>query len=247
MTEEKQINLNLNNYEQKGLYLIFPDASRLELTRGNIERAAKEFWEDPDKIAPNVKKAIEFQRCPFCPLKGKDEFCDAIRPILPFLEAVDKYVSFDKVTAVYRGDDKNLLHIADTTMQEALKFVSLLSLMQYCQIGRKYWKYYFGIMPVEGGKDAAIRMYLNIYWLLNGVQAQITELISVFKEEIRITSENQVKRLNLICKNDAFMNAFVNTQIAIEFLSMDIDSILKMSFDNFTTVEGAKKSKERKD
>lgn len=32
--------------------------------------------------------------------------------------------------------------------------------------------------------------------------------------------------MNLICKNDAFMNAFVNTQIATVFLNMDIENLL---------------------
>ena len=234
MTEEgKSINLRLGDYEQKGLYLILKDSTRLRLTRENVERVTEKFWGDPAKIPPKVKEASEFQRCPVCPLRDSGGFCDGLRPILPFLEVVDKYVSFDKVKAVYTGDEKELFHISDSTMQQALKYVSILSLTQYCQTGRKYWKYFLGMIPLMGAEQIARRLYLNIYWLHKGEKESIDKLISKFKEEITISSKNQVKRLNLICKNDAFMNAFVVTQIITEFLSMDVEKVLKASFDSF--------------
>ena len=231
--ENKIINFDLNDFEQEGLYLIFPDLSRVVLTRERIQKITKEYWENPEKISPKVKTAVEFQRCPFCPLKGQKDFCDALRPILPFLEVIDKYVSFDKVTAIYKSKNKELYHVADTTMQEALKFVSTMSLMQYCQIGRKYWKYYLGIMPLIGGQEMARRLFLNIYWLNKGDMEAINKTIAIFDEQIRITANNQVKRMNLICKNDAFMNAFVNTQAATMFLSMDIQKSVAKAFDEF--------------
>jgi len=227
------MNLSLDDFKDEGLYLIFPDLSRIVLTRNNIQKITKEYWESPEKIPPQVKKAIEFQRCPFCPLKEQKDFCDALRPIVPFLEVIDKYVSFDKITAVYKGEDKNLYHIADTAMQDALKFISIMSLMLYCQIGRKYWKYYFGIMPLMGGQEMARRLYLNIYWLNKGDMEAVKKTITVFGEQIRITSGNQVKRMSLICKNDAFMNAFVNTQITTVFLSLDMGKSLDKAYEEF--------------
>jgi len=231
MNEDKIINLKLSDYPQRGLCLILKDSTKVTFTREHIEKTAEEYWNNPDKIPPKVKSAIEFERCPFCYLKGKDDFCDAIRPILPFLEIVDKYVSFDEVVAIYKEDDSKSFHIADTTMQEGLKYVSLISLMHYCQIGRAYWKYYMGIMPLKGGKEAAIRMYLNIYQLHKGNNEEIDKLIATFIGQLRVTSQNQVKRMNLICRNDAFMNAFVNTQIATEFLSMGIDKATAKAFE----------------
>ena len=230
--EAKLVNLQLSDYEQKGLYLIFPDSSRLVLTRENIERVTEEFWKDPARIPPKIKETSDFKLCPICPFRGEG-LCFAIRPILPFLEAVDKYVSYNKVTAVYKGEEKQLYHISDTTMQDALKYVSILSLTHYCQTGRKYWKYFFGVIPLMGAQGVATRLYLNIYWLHKGKIEEIENFISKFNEEIRITSENQVKRLNLICKNDAFMNAFVSTQVTTEFLTMDIEKILEAAFDAF--------------
>jgi len=83
-------------------------------------------------------------------------------------------------------------HIPDnTTMQEALKYISILSLMQYCQIGRHYWKYYFDLIPVSRGKIFASRLYLNMYWLHKGDKEEIRQFIAVFNEDIRKTTENQ--------------------------------------------------------
>ena len=153
--------------------------------------------------------------------------------ILPFLGIVDKYVSFDKVMAVYKGDEKEIFHIADTTIQDALKYISLLSLMRDCQVGKKYYKYYMGMIPISRGREVTTRMYLNIYWIHKGNKEEISKIVTEFIEKIRITSQNQVKRMNLICKNDAFMNAFVNNQIVTEFLNMDIEKKLEESFKEF--------------
>lgn len=230
---ENSINLNLNDYSQDGLYILFADSTRLTLTRQNIEKVASEYWNDPGKIPPHIKKAVEFQRCPFCPLAGQGDFCDALHPILPFLNIVDQYVSYDKVMAIYKGDDKTLYHLSDTTMQNALKYISILSLMRYCHVGKKYWKYYFGIVPLVNADEAANSIYLNMYWLHRGDKEEIEKTVSTFIEQIRAASQNQVKRLNLICKNDAFLNAFVNTQIATEFLALDIEKRLEKSFREF--------------
>lgn len=232
MENDKTRCLWLKDYAQKGLYLIFGDSSQLALTRENIKKTTDEYWNNPDKIPPAVKNAVEFQRCPFCPLKGRDDFCDALRPILPLLDIVDRYMSYDKVTAIYKGDNQNLIHFAETTLQGALKYLSIISLTQYCQVGRKYWKYYVGIMPLTGVEESSLQMYLNIYWNLKGNQKEIHRLIAQFSEQIRITSENQVKRLNMICKKDGFVNAFINAQIAIEFLSLDIEQRLALAFAN---------------
>jgi len=89
LLEKKIIALNLSDYAEKGLYLIFKDASRLVLTRKNIEKVTAEFWNDPQRFPLRMKETIEFQRCPFCPLKERNDFCDAISHILPFLEVID--------------------------------------------------------------------------------------------------------------------------------------------------------------
>ncbi|MGD0883275.1 MAG: hypothetical protein ABSA46_00110 [Thermodesulfovibrionales bacterium] len=224
------MNVDLGNYAQKGLYLLFGDSSIISLTESNIERTAREFWDDPNKIPIHVRKAADFQLCGICPEKGNEGICYSLHPVLPFLELIDQYFSFDKVTAFYREDEEGLLYISETAMQNALQYISILSLLSYCRVGRKYWKYYYGVIPIMGADAAVNRFYLNIYWLHEGKMNEINKFISEFKENISIISENVIKRLNLICQRDAFINAFFNTHVFAEFLSMDMEEVLKKTF-----------------
>ncbi|MGD0918426.1 MAG: hypothetical protein ABSB22_18410 [Thermodesulfobacteriota bacterium] len=230
--ENRIADLRLSDFEKEGLYLLFPDSTKLELTKENIEKVTDRYWQDLTKIPEDKRKAIEFQKCYFCPHKNNEDICDSIRPMLPFLDIVDRYVSYDKVMAVYKGTEEKLVHIRATTMQDALKYVSILSLLRYNLVLQKYWKYYNGIIPIMGGKEVATRVYLNMYWLHKGNLEEIKEMIRRFGEELRVSSTNQVKRLNLVCKNDAFMNAFVNTQLVTQFL-INIEDILTKSFNDF--------------
>jgi hypothetical protein len=226
---QEAINLQPGDYEQEGLYIILEDSRPLALTRNNIEQTAKKFWEDPGKITSKVKAAAEFQRCDFCPLKRTGGLCDAIRPTFPFLDALDKYLSHDQVEAIYK-DDKGGFCVNRTTMQKALRYLSVLSLVYYCQVTRKYWKHFWGIMPLMEAQEIAARLYLNFLYLSKGSKRAANKSISRFKEEITITSRNQVKRMNLVCDNDAFMNAFVNTQIIADILSFDIGKLVDEGF-----------------
>jgi hypothetical protein len=232
MMEDRILNFRVSDFDKEGLYLLFPDATRIELTKENIEKVTDRYWRDPTKIPEDKRKAIEFQKCYFCPHKDKEDICDSIRPILSFLDIVDQYVSYDKVIAVYKGDEEKLVHIRATTMQDALRYVSILSLLRYNLVLQKYWKYYDGIIPIMGGREVAARVYLNMYWLHKGNLGEIKEIVKRFSEELKVSSANQVRRLNLVCKNDAFLNAFVNTQLVTHFL-MNIEDILTKSFDDF--------------
>jgi len=229
---EDKLDLRLSDFEKEGLYLLFPDSTWLELTKQNIERVTDRYWQDPTKIPEDKRKAIDFQKCYFCPHRDKEDICDSIRPILPFLDIVDQYVSYDKVIAVYKGSEEKLVHLRATTMQNALRYVSILSLLRYNLVLQKYWKYYYGIIPIMDGREVATRVYLNMYWLHRGNLEEMGEMIKRFGEEFRVSSTNQVKRLNLVCKNDAFVNAFVNTQLVTEFL-INIEDILTKSFHDF--------------
>jgi hypothetical protein len=152
--------------------------------------------------------------------------------LLPFLDIVDQYVSYDEVIAVYKGNEDDLVHVRATTMQNALRYVSILSLLRYNLVLQKYWKYYYGIIPIMGGREVATRVYLNMYWFHKGNLEEMKAIIRTFGEELRVSSTNQVKRLNLVCKNDAFVNAFVNTQLVAQFL-VNIEDILTKSFSDF--------------
>jgi hypothetical protein len=236
MGRKNRIYIDPCDYEQKGLYLLFEDSTILSLTESEIENVSCEFWRDPDKIPPEVKEVADFKLCPICPEKKKEGMCYALRPVLPFLELIDKYASFDKVIAVYKGEDEKLLYISDSSMAAALQYISILSLIYYCRVGRKYWKYYLGVIPLQGVMETINRIYLNIYWLNKGNLDETNKIISELRNEIMIISKNQVKRLNLICRNDAFVNAFASTHIAAQFLYTDIEETLQKSFDAFDNI-----------
>ncbi|MDD2703261.1 MAG: hypothetical protein PHC33_04585 [Candidatus Omnitrophica bacterium] len=229
---KKEIQINFDDFEEKGLYLIFPDGGKLGLTRVNIEQTVDVFWRDPARIPEHVKKAAEFRKCSICPLREQQGMCYAIRPTMPFLDIVDKYVSCDEVTAVFKRE-KDILHVSATTMQKALEFVSILSLVYFCETGKIYWKYFYGINPLMDLHEIASRFYLNLFFLHKGEKDKVDGIISKFKDDITVTSQNQSARLNMVCKNDAFLNAFTNTQITGLFLSMDMEDVLKKSFDKF--------------
>lgn len=227
------LNLSLNDFNEDGLYLVFSDSNQLFLSKEKIEQFASQFLEDPAKVPSSVKKAVDFQNCSICPKRGTGEFCEALRPTLPFLEMIDRYVSFDKVTVVFKEKDSEMLHVRYTTMQRALQYLSVLSLIHYCEVGKGYAKYFLGVMPLMETKEVAERIYLNVYWHCQGAAPKMKEIIEKFVKEIRYTSACQINRLGTICKNDAFLNAFVITQVVTELVEMINDDTFAKSFNDF--------------
>jgi hypothetical protein len=219
---------------QPGLYLFFEEGTSIVLTEERIQSLAQAMWEDPNGIPREARAAADFQRCDICPLKGRGGICDALRPSIPFLKEIDRYASFDRVVAVYREHTQDVLHVSATSMQTALEYVSMLSLMYFCQNGRRYWKYFRGITPLTEFQETAIRLYLNIYWLHRGDAEAVNRVIDAFHREILETTRNQIKRMTLICRNDAFLNAFVRTQSATQLLALDMPKRMERAFQAFS-------------
>ena len=225
-----EIKLNYSEFPHKGLYLIFEDSSRLELTEEKMNLLTDQFWDDETKLSSSIKEASDFQKCVFCPVKNEPGICPAIRPVLPYLEILDKYSSFDDVIAVFRGDDDSILHLANTTMQQGLKYVSINSLLHHCANNQKYFNYFFGINPIVKAKEIASRLYLNMYWVHRGNMDEVKKFIAQIDKDLRITTRNQLKRVQLIAKNDAFVNALYDTQMITEFLSLGMERTLEEAF-----------------
>ena len=107
-------------------------------------------------------------------------------------------------------------------MQVAFQYTAILTLTQYCQFGIRYKKYFYGVIPIMMAPEVAKRIYLNAHFLHKGNEKEINSFIKEFSDGVQISSARQVERLNLICKNDIFMNSFVKMQIVTQFLTMDI-------------------------
>jgi len=224
------LTLALSEFDQKGLYLIFEDSTVLSLTEGEVANVTKRFWEDTTKISPEVRKHADFHPCSICPEAGNDAMCYTLRPVLPFLEDIDRYFSYDKVVAIYRGDEERSFHVAESDMQNALQYICILSLLSYCRVGRQYRKYYQGVIPVMGLTQAIERICLNIYWLHKGDKAKIDSFLQQFQQDISVISGNVLKRLGLICQKDALLNAFYNMQVTVDLLAMKMDEVLSKAF-----------------
>lgn len=224
-------------YPTPGIYLTFQDGERLVLDHAQVEQYAECFLNDPAKVPEFVKQAADFQPCDICPQRDSGEFCHALRPVLPFFDVIDRYASHDPVHLAYYSPD-NTVYSAETTVQQALRSISLASLMFYCEMGKGYWKYFYGVHPIMRATEAVVRVYLNIYYIFRGDRGKVKELVRRFRDDISVTSACQIKRLRLICKKDAFLNAFAKTQVIAEILALDPESLLDIAIQEFASRPG---------
>jgi hypothetical protein len=216
-----------SQFTESGLYLLFPDGTSLALTHGTIEARSAAILSNPEKIPPKVKASAAFQLCDICPKKGSGDTCHAIRPILAFWENIDQYFSYDEVTAVYRDAASGTIIVAETTLQHALQYLSILSLMYYCETGKKYWKYFYGVHPLMETDDVVVRVYLNMFYANGGNLEKTRALITTFHDEISTTTRCQMDRIRLFCTHDAFFNALVLTQLASVFLALNAEDTIR--------------------
>jgi hypothetical protein len=218
---------------ESGLYLHFPDGTSLALTRSLIEARAAAVLSDPLKITPEVKDAQAFQLCTICPKRDSGDTCHAIRPIMAFWENLDRYFSHEHVTAEYWEAESGLAISAETTLQRALQFLSILSLMHYCEVGRKYWKYFYGVHPLMETEDVVARVYQNMFWASGGDAVRTRALVTQFHDEITTTTHCQTERIRLFCRHDAFINALILTHVAAQFLAMDAEATVRRRIEGF--------------
>jgi hypothetical protein len=225
--------IRAGDFQQSGLYLLLPGGRRIVLTREKIEAFAHTFESNLDQLPAEIKDAVAFQACPVCPEKDRAKFCHALPATLAFFEELKGLKSFDNVDAVYKGHEPGLVLAPRISLQVALQFVVILSLMYYCEVGRQYWKFFLGIHPLMGPAEMITRIHLNVYWNCRGDKQKVDEVLHTFRNEITCTCRCQVARLGLICQDDALMNAFVNTQAQIEWLAMSQGTLLERSFEEF--------------
>jgi len=222
----------LTDFSEPGLYLWFASGESLALTAANIEERARALLADPVRIPAHVQEAEAFQLCRVCPQQGSGESCHAIRPVMAVWENFDRYVSHDRVTAMYRGTDGTVVS-ADTSVQRALQYVSVLSLMYYCEVGKQYWRYFYGVHPLMATEDLVVRVYLNMFWACGGDRPRTQALIEAFHGDISTTAQCQLERVRLFCHNDSLLNALILTQLASEFLAMNVEQVVEQRVEQF--------------
>lgn len=229
---EWSFKLDTDEFQEEGLYLFFPDKNSIRITKTEIDRYFKETTKEYRSFPAEIRRHPDFAVCEHCRMgANRQKSCSALLPVLPFLDEVDKYVSYESVTAVFKNNITGFITMKRTSLQEVLKYVSLLSLTRYCRINRKYWKYFFGVRALSSSEHVVSQIYLNFYWIHKGDDDRVRSEIHTFVQEIGKSARSLVERLRLICRNDAFLNAFVNAQIATEFLEIDISKTLERAFE----------------
>jgi hypothetical protein len=225
--------LAVENYPKNGVYLHLPDGRLIAITREKIAAFERNLEVHRDRIPAHMKPAVEFHACSICPEKDRAHFCHALPATLAFVDELEGIKSFHNVTAVYRGPGATLVVAPNTTMQEALQFVAALSLMYHCEVGKKYWKYFLGIHPLQRPEEVSARIYLNIFWECHGNQDAVERVLRTFKEEITTISSCQADRLRLIVHDDALLNAFAIVQSQVACLAVRPDSLPAQSFERY--------------
>lgn len=215
---------DFTQYQEPGLYLLWPDGERLALTRARISMCTRRMLADPDCIPESVRAAAIFKPCAICPERDRAVICHAIMPVLPFLQEVDRYMSYDRVTALYREVDSEILAVVSTTMQQALKFVCLLSVISYCEVGQKYKHHFAGVNPLMSPSDMARVVYRNLFLDSEGDRMRVASTVLRMRDELLHTTRCQMDRVKLVCRQDAFVNAYVSTYTVIQVLFEMLDA-----------------------
>ncbi len=219
--------LDVTQYDEAGLYLEMPNGKRVVLTRALIEEKTRTMLDNPALLPPEVRAAADFQACLVCPERDTAEICHAIMTTLPFFDDIDRYMSYDRVTAVFRESEGGSLLIRNTTLQGALQYVSILSLVHYCEVGRKYGAFFEGVNPLMPQMEIAHAVFKNMYLACEGDLHILTDTLRTMQEELMETTKCQVKRLQLISKRDAFLNAFVATESTTELMLMQLEKMVE--------------------
>lgn len=221
--------LNTKQFKKEGMYLYFQNGDTLDLSVENIQRLSEEFWQDPERLPLAMREHADFKTCKVCPYRGKDVLCSAMKPLLPFLEQMEKYLSCEHVTAIYAQSDGKIT-ISETDLQHALQYVTNMALFEYCEDVQRYQSYFKGIMPLMSLQEAIVRLAMNVFWIHRDQPLEADRVIAELREHVMETSKSCIRRLTLMCRSDAFRNAYVKTQTFIEFLAMDPKVILRQYF-----------------
>lgn len=208
----------INEDAPRGVYLHLQDGRVLWFTRATIDSVSKKWLSDPTRLPPEVRTAGSHKACSICPARNSFRICHALGPSMAFFDQIDEFDSFTPVTVVYREEESQAL-IKKTSMQRALQYLTLLSVMEYCESGQEFHPYFVGLNPLMEPEEFADGLFKTIFWELRGDIDQLRSVLTRLINQIRITSHCQVKRTRLVYQRDALVNAYIATMAIADFLS----------------------------
>jgi hypothetical protein len=214
--------LDFSQFPEPGLYLLLPDGEVLALTHSVIEAKTREMLDDPEKIPDHVKAAAVYKPCDVCPMRDTAEICHAIMPALPFFDDMDRYMSYDTATAVYREDEDDVFVLSHGQMSDALQFIAVLSLIHYCELGQEYRRFFVGVTPIMPVNKIGRVVFQNVLMEYRGDLTRVEKIIKTMSHNILHTAQCQVARLNLISRRDAVINAFVNAELIFQYVNKEL-------------------------
>lgn len=226
-------NIDLSLFDDHGLYLRPEGHDQwFILTRCEIESRMQALLDDPTAIPPEVRAATDYQACNICPERDTATICHAIMTVLPFQKEIDEFLSHQNVLAAYReppsSDNKQRgLYLRQTTMQQALQYITILSLMFYCEVGKAYYACFENTNPLMPSKALSKVVFANMYLQCKGDRETLETLLEKMTSEILQTAKCQVKRLQLICKHDAFINAIIGTHTTVQLILQNLHDLVE--------------------
>lgn len=213
--------------EKDGMYIFFNNGQILDLSKDRIQALGRAGGDGTDRRLESSGERTSIYR----DFMGKCSKvnCSAVKPLLPILEELALVNAQDVVGAVY-VNNRVAQYAPGVSLQQALKYLSDMSLFEYCSKARGYQKYFQGIDPFMGAKEAGARLFMNIYWLEGGEREKVDQTIKEIQRAILFSARCCSTRLDNVCRSDALMNAYVISQGALFTLSMDIEQILSEYF-----------------
>jgi hypothetical protein len=206
------------NYKElkEGLYLFFPDGKRVDLSRDRLNkeslRLEEELKSNPDKDYVDMV----YRRCDVCPKKAVRGFC--VQPFLPVIAELGGYDSYAPVRAMYKPPGSDYVIVADTTLQEALKYVTILSFTDYCETGLLYKELFHGVNPLTSTMEIVRTVHRELYWNLAGDESKMKDKIAEMRTVMAGIAPNLMVKIRRMIPNDALANSVHKIHIISEFL-----------------------------
>jgi hypothetical protein len=224
--KSQSMKIDVTAYPDEGMYIHCQDGTFFDFSLTNIARLSTALWNDPSRLSPEIRHDELFKTCAVCPFRGQDVLCSAIKPLLPFLENVERFKSVDRVIIVYR-DPKGIVSTQSADMQTALQYLTDMSVFQYCEDMKGYKEYFVGIRPMRSTQENVQTLLLNVFWRSRGSECEAKRVMGEIQNAIDIITRNCFRRLHLMCRSDAFKNAYVKTHIIGELIALSSDKFIE--------------------
>ena len=212
----------LAEFKEPGFYIIFENGEKVSINKSSIT-SSKEIFKK-ETVNSEIKDAPKFKKCGFC-LSQDKVICDAIGPIFPLIEILNKYDSFEKAILIWKHDEKDTFFSMFKDLQTALGQIALWSMTDYCYLSGKYSHYFDGIIPYMSREQISKIILKNIALSCSLIFEDTKKEVIRFAKLMQITTENRIRRVQFLSRTDAVANAYIKALVPIQLLEKNFDSM----------------------